>query len=238
MPRPGQRSRRRPRETSCSACRGRGEPRAIRRREPAHASLALRPAVRHANASTSKPFSRAARPANRKRVAAPAGHAVSLGGAICGERQKSLSTDCGATCTLRAPRALHVGADVRAVGDDRVGGAVEARERQVAERVRGAARVRPQRGPEDQRDAGAARARPGGEQREPPAGGADDSAIVAAGGQRRELARAHAPVGERQLAGVVRRRRAWSARRTARPRSPPARAAARARPRGRRARAR
>ena len=49
-----------------------------------------------------------------------AGHERSPG-AAAGALQKSLSTDWGATCTLRAPRAAHVGADVGSVGDDGVG---------------------------------------------------------------------------------------------------------------------
>ena len=58
----------------------------------------------------------------------------------------------------RPARALgaHVGADVRAVGGDRVRAAVEVAQRQVRERVRGGSRVRPDRRPEHERDTGAA----------------------------------------------------------------------------------
>ncbi len=62
--------------------------------------------LRHASSSTSTPFSRWGRPTNTNFVLAAAGHRGSLGGFTSGERQKSLSTACGATCTLCAPRAL------------------------------------------------------------------------------------------------------------------------------------
>src|SRR5271165_5063234 len=79
-------------------------------REPAPtstsaASAGRSPDARHASISTASPFSRAGRPTNRTFVAAVLGHDGLLGGATAGALQKSLSTDCGATCTLRAPRA-------------------------------------------------------------------------------------------------------------------------------------
>ncbi len=62
-------------------------------------------AARHAETSTGRPLPAAGRPTNRNLTSAAAGQRGSLGGATSGERQKSLSTDCGATWTLRAPRA-------------------------------------------------------------------------------------------------------------------------------------
>ena len=56
----------------------------------------------------------------------------------------------------RAPVALHVRSHVAAVGHHRVGAPVELSRREPRQRVRRRARVRPQRGPEHERDAGAA----------------------------------------------------------------------------------
>ncbi len=65
-------------------------------------------------------------------------------------------------CDVNVAGALRadVGADVRTIGDHRVGGAVQMSQGQVAERMRRAARMRPQRGPQDQRHSGRARAQP------------------------------------------------------------------------------
>src|SRR3984885_7824448 len=70
------------------------------------AVVALSSAACQAAKSTGRPFSSAARPTNRKRTSASMGQRGSMGRASAEERQKSLSTACGATCTLRAPRAL------------------------------------------------------------------------------------------------------------------------------------
>src|ERR1035441_5658482 len=63
-------------------------------------------APRQAAVSTASPFSGAGRPTNRNLTSGSVGHELILGGAMSGALQKSLSTDCGAMCTLRAPRAL------------------------------------------------------------------------------------------------------------------------------------
>ena len=63
-------------------------------------------AARQADTSTGTPLPAAGRPTNRNLTSARAGQRGSLGGETSAERQKSLSTDCGATYTLRAPRAL------------------------------------------------------------------------------------------------------------------------------------
>ena len=100
------------------------------------------------------------RPTNRKRAAASAGQSRSRGASML-RRAPEVVVD-GLRRDVHVARAAcpHVGADVRAVRDDRVRRAIQAPQRQVAERVRGAARVRPQRGPQDQRHARASRAAP------------------------------------------------------------------------------
>ena len=71
-----------------------------------------------------------------------------------GADQNASSTLCGASTTGAAGAlGAHVGRDVRPVGGDRVGVAVEVAQRQVGERVRRGARVAPDRGPEHERDA-------------------------------------------------------------------------------------
>ncbi len=59
--------------------------------------------------------------------------------------------------------------------------------------------MRPQRRPQDQRNAGAACARPRRQRCDTPAGGAHDRPVASARGQGVKLARAHVLVGERKL---------------------------------------
>ncbi len=102
-----------------------------------------------------------------------------------------------------AGRALgaHVGRDVRPVGRDRVGVAVERAQRQVGERVRGGARMRPDRRPEHERHARAARAQPRRGQRHTAREPGDDRAIAPGRREPQHAALARAQHGERRPRG-------------------------------------
>ena len=128
---------------------------------------------------------------------------------------------------LERPLRAHVGRHVRAVGDDRVGVAVEVAQRQVGERVRGRPRVRPDRRPQHERHARPARAGVGGGQREPAREPGHHRPVVARARPARRR-RAHAPAAP----GTHRsprpsRRRGGRRRRRARRSRPRARAASR-----------
>ena len=72
----------------------------------------------------------------------------------------------GSHVDVAGPACAYVGAHVRAVRDHGISRAVEAPQRQVAQHVGRAERVRPQRCPQDQRDPSAARPLPGGQGRQ------------------------------------------------------------------------
>ena len=97
---------------------------------------------------------------------------------------------------VQCAAGLDIGADVRAVGDDRVGGAVEAAKRQVGDGVRSAARVCPEGRPQDQRPVPQSCSGPRRERREPSTGWAHDGAVGGAARQSRELGRSGRAVGE------------------------------------------
>ena len=104
-------------------------------------------------AATSKPFSGAGRPANRTWKSPWRSGARRLRPERGVDRLRRLEH--------RAARVLgaDVGADVRAVGGDRVRVAVDVAQREVGERVAGRARVAPDRRPQHERDAPARRRR-------------------------------------------------------------------------------
>ena len=141
--------------------------RPARRQAPAPAATdAGEPAASAALAAGSRPARapcRGAAPAGPSRRRAgrrtgtsslpAAGQRGSLGGRARGGPPEVVVDRLRGHVHVARAACAHVGADVRAVGHDRVGRAVQAAQRQVAERVRGAARVRPQRSPQDQRHA-------------------------------------------------------------------------------------
>ena len=106
----------------------------------------------------------------------------------------------GSHVDVAGPACAYVGAHVRAVRDHGISRAVEVPQRQVAQHVGRAERVRPQRCPKDQRDPGAARPLPGGQGGQAPAGRADDRPVAAAAQEPLERERPHPSVRERQPA--------------------------------------
>ena len=144
----------------------------------ARSSCRARPEPLQARSSTARPFSPSSRPANR------AWNGAWRRGAA-GALQNASSTLCGASTTgPRAPLRAHVGGDVRAVGGDRVRVAVDVAQRQVGERVRGGARVAPDRRPQHERDARGARAGVGGGQRDAARQPGHHGAEAPGGGER------------------------------------------------------
>ena len=133
---------------------------------------------------------------------APIGRQTSPGTAACrigraGADQNALSTLCGASTTgPRGALGADVGADVRAVGGDRVGVAVEVAQRQVRQRVRRRCADAPRSSP-TARTAPRARRAPsvGRRQRDAARQPGDDRAEAPGGGepQHAALARPRAP---------------------------------------------
>ena len=97
--------------------------------------------------------------------------------------------------------AVDVGADVGAVGDDRVGVAVDVAQRQVGQRVRGGARVAPDRRPEHEGDACCACARVGGRERRPARDPGDHGAVAAGRGDPGDRPLRRGDHGEGQFLG-------------------------------------
>ena len=100
---------------------------------------------------------------NKNFAAAVRGHAGSLGGRLRRCAPEVVVDGLRRDVHVPRPPRPDVGAHVGAVCHHGIGGAVEPSQWEVAEGVREAARMRPQRRPQDQRHSATARARPGGQ---------------------------------------------------------------------------
>ena len=178
----------------------------------------------------SSPFSRSSRPTKRKSGCSPAAPARrraasrSASGTAAAKRRETAWVATN-TSSSRPRRAATYALDVRPVRGDGVGVPVQVARRQPRQRVRGRARVGPDRRPEDERHARAPRCEVARGQRDPPAHPADHGAVAPGRGEpRRAALRGHAEPDARRRGPVVRPRRA--------PRRPPPRTGARTAPRG------
>ncbi len=85
---------------------------------------------------------------------------------------------------------------MRAVRDDGIGVAVQRAQQDRPGDVRGAARMRPQSAPEQERDSGPPRAGPGGGESDAARGAADDGPVVPGRGQPHDVGLLHLPRGD------------------------------------------